>query len=335
MTITPSSSLHVETPTLADVKASATYPPTPVTTHSQHSATSSRFDLPAPPPLPEAPTPTKSPTHQEESSASATSAPVSESITISNDDEANTSAALSSLSPSMPAGPVDQGRVLHEGAQSSTGKKGNEGLTVRIDVALPGVPLDHVHVLPPSPPLTLTDARDEPEAAATLSLPPAPAAAAAPSLSASVAPSVMREEDITNWRVSMDKSEEDREQEEGKKEKGELELEEDDEVGEMNGEYDPYDLGYSPETPVGPSAVQTRTPATSAGAFSVQRKDALDHPLRSTVNPPTPPLWETIDPPESMEGALAAGSAGYARPSTNGRSKPLYVLPLLYLVCCV
>lgn len=301
MTI-PSAALHVETPTLADVKSSATYPPTPVTTHSQHSATSSRLDLPAPP-LPEPPLPTNLLTKQEETSASDTSAQPAEGD------------YLSSSSPPMPreeaqSSVVDQG--LHEEGQPSTGKRGNEGLTVRID--LPGMVCAPPDILPPSPPLTLADTRDEAEAGSSTLQGPA-----GPSPSASAAPSAMREEDITNWRASMNKDKDDGEEEKQR------ELEEDDEVGEMNGEYDPYDLGYSPETPVGPSPLHARTPTIPSGAVSPQRKDALDHPLRLNVNPPTPPLWETIGPPESMESALAAGPAGFMRVGTSGGPKPLCV----------
>ncbi len=137
-------------------------------------------------------------------------------------------------------------------------------------------------MLPPSPPLTVADAREEPgqeddlHAASSSSAKPRGTDAALPH---------MREEDITEWRVSVH---------------GGREEEEDDLNAAQDGEYDPYDLGYSPVTPVGPSAHRTAA-AVALEEMAKGRnnlREVEEHPLRFDVHPPpSPPPWEVISPP--------------------------------------
>ena len=275
MTTAPATSLHVETPTLADVKS--TYPPTPVTARSRHSATSSRSDLPAPP-MPEPPLPTKS---------AAEHAPI----------------ALAPTEHSSPSSPdmedaghatVDQGR--HEGGLPDD--------RVAPRITIPGIVCAPPDILPPSPPLTVADTREDHEPAAGSS---SLQELTTTSQSAAEVPPPMREEDITSWRASMS----------GETAEKQRELEAEEEAEEAQGEYDPYDLGYSPETPIGPS--HARALGMPTGAVSLQQ--ALDHPLGSTDPPSTPPIWELIPPPQSA-------------PATQDGSRPLYV-PCAYICLSV
>lgn len=142
-------------------------------------------------------------------------------------------------------------------------------------------------VLPPSPPLTVADPREDSELEEEH---PAASSSSAQRQDITFAPPRMREEDITDWRASMHKDGEDEEE-------GRLD-------GAGDGEYDPYDLGYSPEvspaTPVGPSvhamhASSTQDRLKAQGGLL----EAPDHPLQLDVHPPSPPLWELIPPPET------------------------------------
>lgn len=304
MTAVPAASLHVETPKLADMKPSSTYPPTPVTSHSQNSATSSRLDLPVPP-LPDGATPASHlAANQEHRSGS-------DDLAKAPDSDHHTPSSARDMPQEDVRSSADQGAREEQQASHAHGL---EGLANRI--GMPGIVCAPPDILPPSPPLTVADARDEPEAgSSTLTGAAGPSSTSPPS---HAAPPAMREEDITNWRASMHKGDE---REEERREEREEQAEEDDEVREMNGEYDPYDLGYSPETPVGPSSLNARTPTTPTAPTSLQKKEALDHPLRLDVNPPTPPPWEVIQPPESIENVLAEGRV-YPSRANNG-PKPL------------
>ncbi|GJE94191.1 Erf4 domain-containing protein [Phanerochaete sordida] len=307
MTVTPSTSLHVETPKLADIKTSSTYPPTPVTPYSHSSATSSRLDLPAPP-LPEAGVPINS------ASVSAQPSP---------DTSAKIDSAVSTADTMPPAdssrSPADQ--ALHDGQHPAQKDEGNEGLAGQI--GMPGIVCAPPAILPPSPPLTVADARDEPEAGGSTFSGPAGSSTQLPL--SSVPPPSMREEDISNWRASMHEGG----GEEAAQEQFNGEAQgagEEQEGGDMNGEYDEYDLGYSPESPVGPS--HARTPTTPTGITSLQKQDALNHPLRMDIHPPSPPPWEVIHPPESIENVLAESRVYPSHGAANGR-RPLTSRPLI------
>ncbi|KIP04451.1 hypothetical protein PHLGIDRAFT_93490 [Phlebiopsis gigantea 11061_1 CR5-6] len=167
-------------------------------------------------------------------------------------------------------------------------------------ISIPGIVCAPPDILPPSPPLTVADAREDHESAAGGS---SSQLATNSQSAAAGAPPPMREEDITSWRVSMS----------GGTAEKQRELRAQDEAEETPGEYDPYDLGYSPETPIGPS--HARAPGMPAGAASLQQ--TLEHPLRSTGNPQTPPLWEVISPPPSAPGV------------PHGGQRPLTTRPLI------
>ncbi|THG94716.1 hypothetical protein EW026_g6809 [Hermanssonia centrifuga] len=182
-------------------------------------------------------------------------------------------------------------------------------------------------VLPPSPPLTVVDSRDEPEGSANSK---ASGSALPTELRATSPP--MGEKDIADWRVSMGGDEQD----------------ERDHQDQAEDEYDPYDLGYStgvtPVTPVGPSAHRLRH-STEDGTIeemsedmpsmqSARNQEAHDHPLRLDVHPPSPLPWEVINPPDINAGTRADGMDGtlYPLDTRSGFAQPLYVLLLLYLL---
>lgn len=271
MTAAPAASLHVETPTLADVKS--TYPPTPVTARSRHSATSSRSDLPAPP-MPEPPLPTNAAAEHAPTAIAPTEHP----------------------SPSSP-GMKDAG---HAAVDQGPYEGGLQDDRVAPRISIPGIVCAPPNILPPSPPLTVADAREDHESAAGGS---SSQLATNSQSAAAGAPPPMREEDITSWRVSMS----------GGTAEKQRELRAQDEAEETPGEYDPYDLGYSPETPIGPS--HARAPGMPAGAASLQQ--TLEHPLRSTGNPQTPPLWEVISPPQSAPGVPHGGQRSLYAPCAS------------------
>jgi hypothetical protein len=132
-------------------------------------------------------------------------------------------------------------------------------------------------ILPPSPPLTVSDPRDVPEPEANM---PAVSSSSTQPQSMAVSPPTLQEEDITSWRVSMGGGEETRREV----------LEEEVEDG-LEGDYDPYDLGYSPVTPVSPSGL--------SGRRASRTSRTSDHPLRFNISAPSPPPWEIIGPPEN------------------------------------
>lgn len=158
-------------------------------------------------------------------------------------------------------------------------------------------------VLPPSPPLTVADTRDGNEAEGVAS---AAASSSAQPANVTSGPPNMREEDITNWRASMLGRERGREENVGREAEREFE-----------GEYDPYDLGYSPVTPVGPSA-NTGVLGGEAQSRSLASRQITDHPLRFDVHPPSPPPWEVISPSGASEnvrtGQLDGTLRGYNAP---------------------
>lgn len=303
MTVAPSTSLHVETPKLADIKPSATYPPTPVTPYSHNSATSSRLDLP-PPPLPEGRDLIKPAEDEEQPTTSDTSAKI---------DRKDSATDIMSPEGGLRVA-VDQAR--HADLQKGEKEKGNEVLAGR--VGMPGIVCAPPEILPPSPPLTVADSREELEVgSSTLS---GVAGSSAQHRSSRVPPPSMREEDITSWRASMHEGV--GESAGRRRDDGEgTGAEEEEGEEEVNGEYDPYDLGYSPETPVGPS--HARMPTTPTGASSQQKRDIVDHPLRLDIHPPSPPPWEVFQPPDSIENVLAETRMVYPSSSTNNGRKPL------------
>ena len=133
-------------------------------------------------------------------------------------------------------------------------------------------------MLPPSPPLTVADPREGAESEASIS---AVIGSSAQPQNVAITPPNMQEEDVTNWRVSMG----------GEQAEVRREVLEEETEGELEGEYDPYDLGYSPVTPVAPSGLPASRNAEGSRVTS-------DHPLRFAGKTPSPPPWELIDPPE-------------------------------------
>lgn len=133
-------------------------------------------------------------------------------------------------------------------------------------------------MLPPSPPLTVADPREGAESEASIS---AVIGTSAQPQNVAITPPNMQEEDVTNWRASMS----------GVQPETRREVLEEEAEGELEGEYDPYDLGYSPVTPVAPSGLPASRTAEGSRVTS-------DHPLRFAGKTPSPPPWELIDPPE-------------------------------------
>ncbi|KAJ3551180.1 hypothetical protein NM688_g4858 [Phlebia brevispora] len=262
MTSTPSTSLHVLPPTQADIKPFPENPPTPLTPRSTiNSAISSRAQL------------------SEESTYPPATKP---SLLLDHPSRRSLSDMPDEYLQDKPAAFIYDGSLGQEG-------KGGSDQSQTTQMSMLGLKCAPPDVLPPSPPLTVADPRDESGADEDLH---AASSSFAEQQGVSSAPPRMREEDITEWRASMHKGDED-----------------DDEVGDLDGpmdeEYDPYDLGYSseatPATPVGPSA---RTGGPFMGSdekLTTQKRlrEAADHPLRLDVHPPpSPPPWEVIQPPE-------------------------------------
>ncbi|KAI0344237.1 hypothetical protein BDW22DRAFT_1145030 [Trametopsis cervina] len=281
MTATPSASLHVQTPKLGDIKPSAILPPSPLTPGSQISTMS--FSL----------RPEDSNHQQSEASGSAAfvedeeeddhiidiSSPVTSHKDMNHDEDAP------HLEKHVDGDYVEE---AHKGGPSFPALLGADPIAR--------------HNLPPSPPLTVIDTREGVEGEASTS------AAAATSLEqlqnvATSSPPTMQEEDITNWRASMGAGEETRREV----------LEEEDE-GELEGDYDPYDLGYSPITPVSPSG-----PGGGEGSRTAAARQTTEHPLRFDISPPSPPPWEVISPPGNRNGAAEQSTKVFNIPRSTSR----------------
>ena len=175
MTLTPSASLHVQTPKPGDIKPSTIFPPSPLTPQSNISLMSSRVELPTDPARPS----------QQLSTISTSTDDQIIDISAQNGLQGDTGHEESSHDP---AGGLltDQRDTLHQGGPGSA--------------AFLGLQCPLTNVLPPSPPLTVADTRDgvEPDAATSTAV----GHSAQPS-SVTTGPLHMREEDITNWRASM------------------------------------------------------------------------------------------------------------------------------------
>lgn len=127
-----------------------------------------------------------------------------------------------------------------------------------------------IDTLPPSPPLTDNEGREEEKGVTPQEPSPALRSPA---------------EDSQNWHSSAD---------------------------EREGSYHEDDLGYSTE--VSPVESQGRPGLEAAlrgvlenGLPPSPTRNFPDHPLRLDVHPPSPPPWETIEPPESNNGILLNG----------------------------
>lgn len=267
----PSPSLHVSPPGQADIKRFPENPPTPLTPQTSNSAMSSRAQL----------------------SEDSTYPPVPQT-SLSPD-----LSSRKSLSDMPEADPVPESSKPVQNGTSEQDKRQDGAQTVEIPML--GLKCAPPDVLPPSPPLTVADAREEPgqeedpHAASSSSTRPRDTGAALPH---------MREEDITEWRASVHGTRE--------------EEDEDDVNAPLDGEYDPYDLGYSPETPVGPSANRAGVTMGLEGKIPGQSalREAEDHPLKFEAHPPpSPPPWEVIPPP-ATNGALRVQGKGLPPRST-------------------
>ena len=266
----PSPSLHVSPPGQADIKRFPENPPTPLTPQTSNSAMSSRAQLSEDSTYPPVPQTSLSPD-------------LSSRKSLSDMPEAHT---VSESSKPVQDGSSEQDRQ-DDGAQT-------------VEMPMLGLKCAPPDVLPPSPPLTVADAREEPgqegdiHAASSSSAPPRDTGAALPH---------MREGDITEWRASVHGTRE--------------EEDEDDLDAPLDEDYDPYDLGYSPETPVGPSANRAGV-TMGQGKIPGQSvlREAEDHPLKFEAHPPpSPPPWEVIPPP-ATNGALRGQGKGLPPRST-------------------
>lgn len=163
---------------------------------------------------------------------------------------------------------VDGGdKVAFAGGRQEAGERagGQEIDSPEMGVAPPDT-------LPPSPPLTEIDGRDEDESKQT------------PDHSSKTA-THLAEEDITNWQASVDG---------------------------RDASYHESDLGYSTGNEVTP--IDGRAPSTRLGGMGHDREDDSSaaqevlHPLRFDVHPPSPPLWEVIQPPETNNAGPTQGA---------------------------
>lgn len=319
-----STSLHVSTPTLADIKVNNTldspsagaYPPTPLTPHSTNSATTSRVDLPSGS-APNNGTHPDAATDMLDSNGSMAGLGVGEPTYVPLDKPAASSdpsdMSPQDLTPRPASRTQDDQAPPHEDGQRGTGdgKEENEaGDGIGKGLGMVGIVCAPPAVLPPSPPLTVADPREEPEtsaAAAPLSSFAQFASQQPPHIQTQdlgTVPPPMREEDISNWRASMGEPSTSKGENSGiggvVGEEGPPKVEVIDEDGDgdgaSDGEYDPYDLGYSPATPDGPSATSPS---------SQLRREAFDHPLKLDAIPPSPPPWEVIQPPDSAGTVIA------------------------------
>lgn len=322
-----STSLHVSTPTLADIKVNNTldspsagaYPPTPLTPHSTNSATTSRVDLPSSS-APNNGTHPDAATDMADADEPTAGQDVGEPLYVPLDKPAASSdpsdMSPQDLTPRPAPHTQDDQAPPHEGGRhgAGDGKEENEaGDGIGNGLGTLGIVCAPPAVLPPSPPLTVADPREEPEGLQT--------STTAISLSnfaqlgsqqpphiqtqdLDTVPPPMREEDISNWRASMGRPGTSKGENSGSGgvvggeglPKVEIVNEDGDGDGASDGEYDPYDLGYSPATPDGPSATSPS---------SQLRREAFDHPLKLDVHPPSPPPWELIQPPGSAGTVIA------------------------------
>lgn len=175
----------------------------------------------------------------------------------------------------------DQGgdkAVFAEGREAET-KENAEAQ----EIELPEMNVAPPDTLPPSPPLTEIEGREEDEAKPTPHL---------PSNSASHLP----EEDITNWQSSVDGG---------------------------DGSYHEDDLGYSTGNEVtptdGPSSARPEGVSHGRESMSSAAQDVL-HPLRFDVHPPSPPLWEVIQPPEHNNVGPTLGALSPANAARSDRT---------------
>ncbi|THH30399.1 hypothetical protein EUX98_g3809 [Antrodiella citrinella] len=245
--MTAASPLHVELPSSSQLKSLSDSPPTPYTPQSSVSL------------------------HKNSDSASMSSAKVPRSP--------------GSPHPSQNAASPERAENEEGGQKAVFAERGiaeDEAQTQEIE--LPEMSVAPPDTLPPSPPLTEIEGRDEDEAKpASVSQPPPKPGSHLP------------EEDITNWQSSVDG---------------------------RDGSYHEDDLGYSTGnevTPIDGHGFGTRPEGVvrDRQSESSAAQDIL-HPLRFDVHPPSPPLWEVIQPPNHnnngpTQGALSPsnGPRGY------------------------
>ena len=268
MTSAPSISLHVLPPAPADIKAALDNPPTPLTPRTLNSAMSSRAHLP----------------------------------------EDGTNPAITQTSPSEPTS-SEAGPDMPAPSDIPLASSGDNGPTIVAPTAkkpaekplsqgpLLGLKCTPPDVLPPSPPLTVAEPRDESDSEED---PVKAAGAQSQQHGDAPAPSGMREEDITEWRISVHKEED-----------------EDAHSPLGDGEYDPYDLGYSPDpTPITPVGHSGHAGGPTTNPQSNVLHATPNHPLQFDIHAPSPPPWELIDPPEEA-GGLRSVPSGSLRTSNH------------------
>ncbi|TCD71464.1 hypothetical protein EIP91_010170 [Steccherinum ochraceum] len=223
-----------------------------------------------------------------------------------NSDSASMASAKTPRSPVEPHSPHDptSSEVNGKHAESDEGgdkpvfAEGREAAQSKDQLHAQEIELPEMNVappdtLPPSPPLTEMEGKDEDEAkAASQHLP---------------------EEDITNWQSSVDG---------------------------RDGSYHESDLGYSTGNEVspvdarGPSARQLGVPQD--GDFASSAPQEVVHPLRLDVHPPSPPLWEVIQPPQDNNtrrtlGALSPDHAArHERTPKAATTRPLIPFSTYY-----
>ncbi|KAH8101443.1 Golgin subfamily A member 7/ERF4 family-domain-containing protein [Cristinia sonorae] len=208
-----------------------------------------------------------------------------------NEDSASMSSAKPPRSPEAQshhdlASPVGNGGPGSDKAEKSEGgptpvfaeRKGENGYghSQGQEIELPEMGVAPPDTLPPSPPLTEeVDARDEDNAKQT-----------SPG-NLSEHPSDLQEQDITNWQSSVDG---------------------------RDGSYHEDDLGYSTGNEVTPIDGPGFTPRTEGVSHARQVSTSssappeASHPLRFDVHPPSPPLWEVIQPPPDNNAQPTHGS---------------------------
>ncbi|KAI0706204.1 Golgin subfamily A member 7/ERF4 family-domain-containing protein [Cytidiella melzeri] len=272
MTAVPSTSLHVQTPPLGDIKPSTISPPSPLTPASTISTMASVL--------------LRGTSHRSDGAASPSS--------LTEDDE-----VIDISSPDIP-----HRDIVHEEA---TPHQQERAFADHSDVrengpssaALLGLQCAAPVILPPSPPLTVVDPREGADPEPSMSAAVAASGSVQQPQNVAVSQTHMQEEDITNWRTSIRGGEETR-----------RDVLEEETEGDLEGEYDPYDLGYSPVTPVSPSGLGGGRTGEASRTLAIRQTS--DHPLRHNASVPDPLPWEAIDPPEARSRVANQTDKGFS-----------------------